>query len=101
MIVPARICRSSTAATTTKNFADPALSIGQRPERDQHRVHRRLVGVVQIALINKQHSAESKEGEAEAGPGPNEGVGGRSVADFGRLGPILSPRPGLIGAAGN
>ena len=80
-------------------FADTALAVGERPEGDQHRIHRRLVGVAQIALVDEQHGAESEEGEAEASPGPDEGVGGRGVADLRLVGPILGPGPGGIGTA--
>ena len=82
MIVPARICSSSTAATTRKYLPILRWLCGQRPERRQHRVHRRLVGVVEPVLVDEQHAAEREEREAEAGPGPHEGVGGRRVADF-------------------
>ena len=80
-------------------FADTALAVGERQEGDQHRIHRRLVGVAQIALVDEQHGAECEEGEAEASPGPDEGVGGRGVADLRLIGPILGPGPGGIGTA--
>ena len=82
-------------------FADLALALGQRPERDQHRVHRRLVGIAEPELVDKQHDAESKEGEAEADPGPHEGIGGRRVADFRLIRPVLGPRPARVGSAGD
>jgi hypothetical protein len=74
-----------------KIFADPLLACRQWSERRQDRVHRRIVGIVQEALIDKQHQAESEEGEAEAHPGPMEGVGGWCVADQRRIGPVLGP----------
>ena len=92
MIEPTRICNSRIAGDHEKVFADPALARGQGREPRQHRVHRRLVGIVQIALIDEQHGAEGEEREAEADPGPPEGAGGRRVADQRLERPILRPR---------
>ena len=68
------------------------LAVSGRKRR-QHRVHRRIVGIVQEELIDEQHGAEGEEGEAEADPGPTEGVGGRRVADQRLIGPVLGPGP--------
>ena len=76
-----------------KILADPPLAWRQRPERRQHRVHRRVVGIVQEELVDEQHHAEGEEGEAEADPGPTEGVGGGRVADQRLIGPVLGPGP--------
>jgi hypothetical protein len=77
-------------------FADPPLAGGQWQEPGQHRVHRRLVGVVQIPLVDEDHGAEGEKREAEADPGPTESAGGRRVADQRLEWPIL--RPGCVGA---
>ena len=50
MIEPTRICSSRIAGDDEKIFADPPLAGGQAAELRQHRVHRRLVGIIQIAL---------------------------------------------------
>ena len=77
-----------------KILADAPLAWRQRPERRQHRIHRRVVGIVQEELVDEQHHAEGEEGEAEADPGPTEGVGGGRVADQRLIGPVLGPGPG-------
>ena len=82
-----------------KVFADPPLARGQRGEPCQHRVHRRLVRIVQIALIDEQHGAEGEEREAEADPGPPEGAGGRRIADQRLERPVLGPGPSNVPAA--
>ena len=76
-----------------KILPDPLLARRQRPESRQHRVHRRVVGIVQEELVDEQHDAEGEEGEAEADPGPTEGVGGGRVADQRLIGPVLGPGP--------
>ena len=53
-----------------------------RPRRSKRRlqalrVHRPRVGIVQMALVGEQHDTEGEKREAEAGPGPDEGVGSR------------------------
>ena len=55
--------------------------------------------MVQPELVDEQHQAECEEREAEAGPGPDEGVGRRRVADLGLVGPVLGPRPAHIRTA--
>ncbi len=80
-------------------LADPALAFGERAEARQHRVHRRIVGMVEPELVDEQHEAEGEEGEAEAGPGPDEGVGRRRVADLRLVGPVLGPGPGCVRTA--
>ena len=42
-------------------LADPALAVGQRAEPRQHRVHRRIVGIVQPELVDEQHQAEARK----------------------------------------
>ncbi len=76
-----------------KILADPPLARRQRPEGRQYGVHRRVVGIVQEELVDEQHDAEGEEGEAEADPGPTEGVGGGGVADQRLKGPVLGPGP--------
>ena len=39
------------------------------------RVHRPRIGIVQMALVGEQHDTEGETREAEAGPGPDKGVG--------------------------
>ena len=77
-----------------KILADAPLAWRERPERRQHRIHRRVVGVVQEEFVDEQHHAEGEESEAEADPGPTEGVGGGRVADQRLIGPVLGPGPG-------
>ena len=48
--------------------------------------------MVEIGPIEPQHEAHREEGEAEADPGPLEGVGGRRVADRRLVRPVLGPR---------
>jgi len=55
------------------------------------------VGIVQMKTVGEQHDTEGENREAEAGPGPDEGVGSRGVADLGLVGPVFRPRPGSAG----
>ena len=82
-------------------FADTALTRGQRPELREHRIHWRLVRIVEIPLVNEQHGAEGKEGEAEADPGPTEGAGGWRIANQRFIRPVLRPGDIRAGAARN
>ena len=80
-----------------KVFSDSLLAGRQGLELRQGRVHRRIIGIVQVELINEDNQPEGKEGEAEAHPGPTEGVGGGRVADQWFIGPVLGPGPGRPG----
>jgi hypothetical protein len=80
------------ASHDEKILADPPLARGQGPKAGKHRVHRRLVRIVQEPLIDEQHGAKGEEREAETDPGPTEGAGGRRVPDHGLERPILRPR---------
>ncbi|HXP05523.1 MAG TPA: hypothetical protein VN808_15500 [Stellaceae bacterium] len=74
-----------------KVFADAPLARCQRGEVRQHRVHRRLVGIVEEPLVDEEHGAKGKKREAEADPGPPKGGRRRRVADERLEGPILRP----------
>src|SRR6185312_16210571 len=56
-------------------FARLALAWRQRDKPREERVHRPLIGISKEPLIDKQYGAKGEKREAEAGPGPNEGVG--------------------------
>ncbi len=79
-------------------LADAPLARRQRREPGEDRVHRRPVGIVEKALIDVQDRAEGEEREAEADPGPAEGVYRRGVADERLERPVLRPRHGAAGA---
>src|SRR5579884_3874922 len=51
-------------------FSYPALTLGERAEFRQHRIHGRDIGIVQPELVDEKNDAERKESEAEADPGP-------------------------------
>jgi hypothetical protein len=82
-------------------FADPSLTRTQGTEVSQHRIHGRLVRIVQVAFVDEQHRAEGEEGEAEADPGPAKGAGRRRIADQWLERPVLRPGYVCAGAAGD
>ncbi len=92
-MVPAAICSRQHQRDDEKVLADPALALGERSEPREHRVHRRVVRIVQPELGDEQNETEGKEREAETRPGPHEGVCCRRVADLGLVGPVLRPGP--------
>src|SRR5262252_8860163 len=97
MIIPAAICSSSTAATTRKYF--PVLRWLGVSGRNLTSVE--SIGRPSGELVNEQDPTETKEGEAEADPGPDERIGRRGVGDFGFIWPVLGPRRCRIGATGD
>ena len=60
MMLPTRICNSSTAATTRKYLPTFRwLSVNGRTRED--RVHRRVVRMVEPELVNKQNPAKARK----------------------------------------
>src|SRR6185312_17341284 len=74
-------------------FPYAPLARGQRPKRREHRIHRLDVRIAEKELVNEEHYAKREKGEAEADPGPKEGVRGGRVTDQWLVGPVLGPRP--------
>src|SRR6476661_5761749 len=62
-------------------FAGLDLAWGQSAILGKAPLHRSVVGMIEIGPVEPQHEPHRKEGEAEADPGPTEGVGRRRVAD--------------------
>src|SRR4029077_11073508 len=56
--------------------------------------------MVEPKLVDEQNQTEAQEREAEADPGPHEGIAGWRVADLRLVWLVLGPRPGHIGSAG-
>ena len=73
-------------------FAGLDLAWSQRSIGREPALHRLVVGMVEIGPVEPQHEPHRKEGEAEADPGPLEGVGRRRVPDGRLIGPVLGPR---------
>src|SRR4029079_2792722 len=82
-------------------LADLALACRQRAKPSEHRIHRRIIGMIEPEFVDEQHKSECQEGEAEAGPGPDEGVRCRRIPDLWLVWPVLGPRPACIGPGGN
>ena len=61
MIVPAPICTSSNAATTRKYLPIRLLARRQGLKRRQHRIHRRIVGIVEEEFVDEKHQVRKRK----------------------------------------
>jgi hypothetical protein len=98
---PCRDLQQQDQHNDEKILADLALTVRKRPEPCQHRIHRRIVRIVEPEFVDEQYQPEREEGEAEARPGPNKRVRCWRVADLRLVRPVLGPGPRCVRAAGN
>ena len=79
-------------------FADLPLARRERSKIREDGIHRCVIRIIEVELVDPNDQSERKEREAEADPRPVKGAGGWCVSNRGLKGPVLrpgrrSPRP--------